>query len=228
MWSFFALAEVKVIDRVLHYTGPINHAQNEDVFRMTKNITIDTINIKSRGGGIQFGISLGQWISKNNIDVAIDSYCLSSCANYVFPAGKRTFLKGDAVVAWHGGAFQLKEVSSTDYRYFEDVNNLDESCELDLLLFNHRKKMVIQNRELLEKECLFLKSMGIGPYFLISGQLQFEYQKNKSLIWSYTHTALRLSGMFKNLIVLGKQIKRKTIFGKTITYYDEIKFPKKI
>jgi hypothetical protein len=32
----------------------------------------------------------------------IDGWCVSSCANYVFPAGRRKWILPGSVVAWHG------------------------------------------------------------------------------------------------------------------------------
>ncbi|WP_345421066.1 hypothetical protein [Halioxenophilus aromaticivorans] len=43
---------------------------------------------------------------ENNLDVEIVNTCASSCANHVFPAGKRKILNSDAVLLWHGSSFQ--------------------------------------------------------------------------------------------------------------------------
>jgi hypothetical protein len=41
------------------------------------------------------------------VDVIVEDYCLSSCANYVFPAARHKTVKPGAIVAWHGNYHHL-------------------------------------------------------------------------------------------------------------------------
>lgn len=67
---------------------------------------VTTLLIESAGGEIVVGMDFGNWIIDRELDVVIDRACLSSCANYVFTAGRRKEILPGAVVAWHGSAKQ--------------------------------------------------------------------------------------------------------------------------
>jgi hypothetical protein len=45
-------------------------------------------------------------VSQNKLDVEVIDHCLSSCANYVFTAGRTKYLNPDSILFWHGGAYQ--------------------------------------------------------------------------------------------------------------------------
>ena len=67
---------------------------------------IRTLLIDSTGGDFVTGMDFGNWVVDRALDVTVDLICLSSCANYIFPAaGKKKILPG-AVVAWNGSAKQ--------------------------------------------------------------------------------------------------------------------------
>ena len=51
-------------------------------------------------------MDFGIWVVDGNLDVVVDHSCLSSCANYVFTAGRNKSILPGAVVAWHGSAKQ--------------------------------------------------------------------------------------------------------------------------
>lgn len=48
----------------------------------------DTLDISSQGGSLYDGIRLGMLVHRQQLDVRIFGECASSCANYIFPAGK--------------------------------------------------------------------------------------------------------------------------------------------
>jgi hypothetical protein len=51
-------------------------------------------------------MEFGEWVHERGLDVVVVDYCLSSCANYVCPAGSRKTILPGGVVAWHGDAHQ--------------------------------------------------------------------------------------------------------------------------
>lgn len=64
-----------------------------------------TIFHMDSGGGITtVGMALGRFIYDNDMDVKITNFCFSSCANYIFPAGKTKYIGKNAVIGWHGDA----------------------------------------------------------------------------------------------------------------------------
>jgi hypothetical protein len=62
--------------------------------------------IDSTGGDVLAGIQLGEWVLKQKLKVIVDRKCLSSCANYVFAAGRERVINPGGIVLWHGGAEQ--------------------------------------------------------------------------------------------------------------------------
>jgi hypothetical protein len=58
---------------------------------------------------VEAGIALGSWVFDHNLDIEIPEYCLSSCANYVFPAGRHKSIGPGAIVAWHGNYNHLQQ-----------------------------------------------------------------------------------------------------------------------
>ncbi|MGB5473448.1 MAG: hypothetical protein WBQ78_08215 [Gammaproteobacteria bacterium] len=97
-----ATADIRLEAETVYYTGPIAAIQNQELFGLVSGRAVNRLMITSAGGEVEAGIALGLWIHESGIDVEVPEYCLSSCANYVFPAGKHKTIHPGAVVAWHG------------------------------------------------------------------------------------------------------------------------------
>ncbi len=92
----------------IHYDGHLNKEANERLFELyeTSITKPDTLVISSSGGGVMLGMDLGDWVYDNEINIVIDKLCASSCANYIFTAGKQKSLKKDSIIIWHGSSWQ--------------------------------------------------------------------------------------------------------------------------
>jgi len=66
--------------------------------------TVNTLYIRSTGGHVNAAIWLGEMVRDAKLTVIVKDYCASSCANYVFTAGRSRVI--DGVVMWHGSAEQ--------------------------------------------------------------------------------------------------------------------------
>lgn len=91
------------------YRGELDAAANERLFRQAKGRVPGRLVIRSGGGAVEAAITLARWVHDHGIHVVVDGYCLSACANYVFPAGRRKVIRPGAVVAWHGSYRHLVE-----------------------------------------------------------------------------------------------------------------------
>jgi hypothetical protein len=60
----------------------------------------------SPGGDWESALALGILIHKYGWDVEVVDICASSCANFIFPAGKKKYLHGDSLLLYHGGPHQ--------------------------------------------------------------------------------------------------------------------------
>jgi len=89
------------------YSGDISAENNKKFFQANRGKKIRRLLITSSGGEVKAGIELGRWVFRQQLDVVVVDYCLSSCANYVFTAGVNKRISSGAVVAWHGNYHHL-------------------------------------------------------------------------------------------------------------------------
>lgn len=104
-----ASADIRVAAGSVHYTGPISDTLNQRLFEAVQGKDIRRLIITSAGGEVAAGISLGLWVYEHRLDIEVPAYCLSACANYVFPAGRHKSIGAGAIVAWHGNYHHLKQ-----------------------------------------------------------------------------------------------------------------------
>lgn len=64
------------------------------------------VRLRSPGGDIHAGMAIGREIHHRKLDVEVDLRCISSCANYLFTAGRNKYLQSPDQVLFHGGALQ--------------------------------------------------------------------------------------------------------------------------
>lgn len=99
-----AVAEIS--GDTLRYRGEMTEDGLDALKRLAKGTKVTTLFVDSAGGEIVVGMDFGFWVLDLELDVVVDRACLSSCANYVFPAGRHKTIMPGAVVAWHGSARQ--------------------------------------------------------------------------------------------------------------------------
>jgi hypothetical protein len=92
-------------DRV-RYAGELTHEGFAALKSIADGKPVHTLTITSAGGEVNAGMDFGEWAFERRLDVEVDEICLSSCANYVFPAARNKLIRPGAVVAWHGSARQ--------------------------------------------------------------------------------------------------------------------------
>ena len=90
----------------LRYRGELTENGLAALKSLAAGTEVTVLEIDSAGGEIVVSMDFGLWIHERGLDVAVDRACLSSCANYVFPAGRNKRIGPGAVVAWHGSARQ--------------------------------------------------------------------------------------------------------------------------
>jgi len=66
-----------------------------------------TFVVKHSGGGDgATAMALGILIHRHRWDVEVVDICASSCANWIFPAGRTKYLDRDSLLLFHGGPYQ--------------------------------------------------------------------------------------------------------------------------
>ncbi len=90
----------------IHYRGELSEELNDRVYALydAPALKPTRLVIQSGGGNVELGLDLGEFIIDEQLDVSVPKYCISSCANYVFTAGRRKLLGKHALVGFHGGA----------------------------------------------------------------------------------------------------------------------------
>ncbi len=79
-----------------------------------------TIVITSPGGDGPAALAIGILMHRHNWDVEVVDYCESSCAIFIFPAGKKKYLNDNSLLLFHGGPYQenmLEMASKLDQEY---------------------------------------------------------------------------------------------------------------
>lgn len=92
----------------IRYNGKINFEGYEKLVKVYDEAKKKPtkLEITSYGGSGLAGMLIGRFVKEKNLDVQVRRHCISSCANYVFPAGNHKRLYADALVIYHGGLFQ--------------------------------------------------------------------------------------------------------------------------
>lgn len=128
----------------IYYIGDISEKANNIAKRLLKKHKIDTMIIRSHGGLVSLGMDLGDLIFENKLNIQVDQYCNSSCANYIFPAGRKKYLLRNSQLIWHGGASQ--SIIFDKDNFLKELNN-----------HKYRNEFIKNYRNSLERERLFLR-----------------------------------------------------------------------
>ena len=189
------VAEIHVQGTSIIYRGSISRESNERLFEIveTSDLTSVTLVITSKGGDALAGMELGRWVFKNGLDVTVTEYCVSSCANYIFPAGKMKTLDSSAAVVWHGGALQ-KEWNSPCSEIPRSVLKKGLGCS------DIEQVQAESLEEFRSTEALFFAEIGVDQRVTVLGQ-DPEYDcrgGSSSLGWYYSIDDLARLGI-KNI-----------------------------
>ncbi|MGO4479661.1 hypothetical protein AB4Z32_25810 [Massilia sp. 2TAF26] len=169
----------------LNYVGPLDEQANAKLFALYDSLKEKParLAIRSEGGPTTQGLALGQWVRDHKLDVKVLEYCMSSCANYVFPAGQHKVVSNFAVIGLHGG------LSSTSF-------NFDEATKKTLAAMppKERQALIDQINASIKgdsvKEQAYLKALGVRADYVTLGQEE-RYQKlyrddPKVVGWTYS------------------------------------------
>ena len=97
---------VRIEGSSIIYLGLMNTAGYDKLMRLAEQGNISELAITSPGGTVFWGIKIGEIVYENGWDVRVRGLCMSSCANYVFPAGRNKVIEDGGIVGWHGSARQ--------------------------------------------------------------------------------------------------------------------------
>lgn len=98
-------AHVQVVGDTVYYTGNFSKASSAAFDAAVAGVQrgqVTRMVISSGGGDTVAGRHVGRWVRDMRLVVEVDTICFSSCADYVFPAGRARVIRANAFVGWHG------------------------------------------------------------------------------------------------------------------------------
>jgi len=158
-------ADNRLAGEVVYYNGSISTEKNRRFFAAMADRPVKRLVITSSGGEVEAGIALGVWVFERRLDVEVAEYCLSSCANFVFPAASRKFIAPGAVVAWHGNYHHLKATGL----WTDDIALRMQRYGEDAVTARERARALMDRLVRLERD--FFAHIGIDQYLCWIGKM---------------------------------------------------------
>lgn len=179
-------ATITVEGSTIIFEGSIGPQTDRDFFDAVngKEDQITTIRVNSGGGITDEAMKIGLWIFDHKLDVVVDEICFSSCANYIFTAGKKKIIEKDAIVGWHGSEQQDNFIAagygiSLEELYRRNYDELKQWGEIDS---GESKEEFVEHMMMTEDfggvdEPSFLDKIGVHLYLMVYSMLpdQFDY-----------------------------------------------------
>jgi hypothetical protein len=138
-------ALVEVADGAVIFNGQINANSAARFLRLLQDRTVTRLVITSRGGIVSAALDMADAIHERQLDVEVPSACHSSCANYIFPAGRRKLVGRPGAVAWHGNMAHILYLQQTAQASWDE--NLAEGA-----------------RQLAGREAEFFRRIGVDGF----------------------------------------------------------------
>lgn len=89
------------------FQGRIDAAAAARFIQLAKDPAIKRVVITSHGGLVAPALDMADTIRQRGLDVDVPATCFSSCANYIFPAGKHKRLGHARAIGWHGNMMHV-------------------------------------------------------------------------------------------------------------------------
>lgn len=103
VWADDRTALVTSDLNVIIYSGEINAKGVAEFKSALRDGKPREFAIRSQGGDVNAAVEIASLLHKGSLHVRVVDYCLSACANYIFPAGATQELPDGAVLGMHGG-----------------------------------------------------------------------------------------------------------------------------
>lgn len=138
--------------REAKFSGKISKDSVAKFIETYESCPPSVISVTSSGGEVEAAMVFGEWIFKNRIDINVPFICMSSCANYVFPAAKNKTIGPKALVIWHGSALQKNFRDFIEkYERLELANEDTSYLEANAMDYRSLKRVVKAQKEFYER-----------------------------------------------------------------------------
>jgi hypothetical protein len=143
---------VRAEGEAIVFQGRIDEPSVREFLRLADDRSLHLLVIRSAGGLVGAALDMAEAVRARGLDVEVDQFCLSSCANYVFPAARRKWLSGPATVGWHG------DMEHVLYRAQRGDEHWSEEA-------------LAQARALAVREDAFFRSIGVDGFVCWFGKI---------------------------------------------------------
>ena len=184
---------VEIRGQELYYRGYLDEDHIDQVEALlASHPEITRLSIGSGGGDVKLGMRLGDLVTEHGLDVRVLApFCASSCANYVFPSGKRKFIDEGAVVFWHGSPLLPDAASVTETHVDANGNSTTVTYEGESLReYNRRPDVVAGNEKDRLENMEFFARRGVDGRVTIFGH-QIECDCN----WTFSVEDMAMFGI---------------------------------
>lgn len=198
----------------LNYVGYLDEDANKRLFALYEGLADKptVLSIRSKGGEVNTGMALGRWVRELRLDIKVMEFCLSSCANYVFPAAQRKTVSNFALIGYHGGPSSGKVgFSASLQKMIEAMPPAERKAFVDDLY----KDIHADG----EKERAFLRSLGVREDLSTLGQQarhQQRYDADPDILgWTYSPEGFARLGVH-GITVINPPWKPGSTMGKAL------------
>lgn len=95
---------IKLIDKVVCFKKDADSYTDDFFFEeVSEGTDFDYFVVNSQGGNVESYLNIVENIQAIDFTLIISEYCLSSCANYLFPLAQRKIVLDNSIFGWHGG-----------------------------------------------------------------------------------------------------------------------------
>ncbi|HVE52896.1 MAG TPA: hypothetical protein VNB23_05890 [Ramlibacter sp.] len=108
-----AAAHVERIGDAIHFSGRIEQASAARFLQLLQEPGVRRLVITSGGGLVAPALDMAEALRDARLDIEVPSACLSSCANYLFPAARHKTLGWRGAVGWHGNMAHVLYLQQT-------------------------------------------------------------------------------------------------------------------
>jgi hypothetical protein len=171
------VTKVRLTECCIEYQGLITSEANDGVYDLYEEAwpKPTTILIESNGGGAAAAMRLANWMLDHEMDVRVDTYCYSSCANYIFLAGRNKLLAPHASLMWHGGVMQPIDRPELEHLLDDMLGALEPDAREAVLAERPRALLLEQleasRLELIARETRFFDRIGVDERITLLGHL---------------------------------------------------------
>ena len=171
------------------YLGGLSAMGYDMLMRLSEQGNTSALAITSPGGSEYCGIKIGEIVYNNGWDVHVRGLCMSSCADYIVPAGRNKVLEDGGVVGRRCSARQ-------DYFFAEQrgisgrqqiVNSLSGALQMGSNYLTYEEfnqeiaSFVAEHETLVELEHAFYERIGLDANVSVCVHLPKRF---KSIEWS--------------------------------------------